>query len=488
MKKSIFNVASLILATLFTISTGNAQAKGLATKTITGNVTINGKGIANVPVTDGYNFVYTDENGGYSILSPIESTHIYISTPSEYNVTVKDGTIPQFYHALEDGKSKYDFQLSKNKNNSKHHTFVVQSDIQVTSKEDLESYQSVANDIKETLNTYKGQDVFGFDCGDIVGDSPWLYPDYIKGSTSLNLPIFRAIGNHDMNYYGRTHETSHHTFEKYFGPEHYSFNRGNAHYIVINNNFFLGRDYFYMGYVDEKTFRWMEQDLNNVPKGSLIFLFMHIPARLTAEKKNFEYNGFTIAEQTVNAEALYNFFKDYNLHIITGHMHYNLNIEINDNIMEHNTASACGTWYQIPECLDGTPRGYAVYEVNGNDVTWYYKGAGHDRNYQFHVYGLGENDEYPNDITANVWNYDSKWKVELLENGVKTADLERFTGHDPLTKVKCSDKSKIKYSWISPVPNEHMFKATPKDKNADIQVKVTDRFGNVYIQNVKNNK
>ena len=485
MKQTIFNVASILLATFLTLSAENAQAQGLMTKTITGKVSVNGKGMKNVPVTDGYNFVYTDDNGDYSILSPVESTHIYISTPADCNVAVKDGTIPQFYYALENGRTNYDFQLTKNKKKGKRHTFFVQTDAQVTSKEDLESYMEVVNDLKQTIKATKG-DYFGFDCGDIVGDSPWLYPEYIKDMTSLDMPVYRSLGNHDMDYYGRTYETSHHTFEKYFGPDHYSFNRGDAHYIVLNNNFFLGREYFYMGYVDEKTFRWLEQDMNTVPKGSLVFLIMHIPARLTPDRKPFTYNNITIAEQTVNAEAIYNFFNGYKMHIITGHTHFNLNIEVSDSIMEHNTAAACGTWYQIPECLDGTPRGYAVYEVDGNDVTWYYKGASHDRNYQFHAYGLGENDEHPNDITANVWNYDTKWKVELLENGEKTADFERYTGHDPLTKVKCSDKSKIKYSWIGPMPTEHMFRATPKDKNAKMQIRVTDRFGNVYTQDVTN--
>ncbi len=37
------------------------------------------------------------------------------------------------------------------------------------------------------------------------------------------------------------------------------FNKGNAHYIVVDNNFFIGRDYFYMGYLDEKTFAWLDQ-------------------------------------------------------------------------------------------------------------------------------------------------------------------------------------------------------------------------------------
>lgn len=485
MKLRILNVASIMLAALLLISYLPVKAQSSSNRIITGKVTDGKNAIANVAVTDGINIVKTGTDGSYTITTTADSRFVYITTPAGYNVHVENSTIPQFYQQLTNDKSNYDFVLAKNKNNDKKHTFVVHSDAQVTSIEDIEQYKTIVADCRKTLNKIKGE-VFGIDCGDIVGDSPHLYPDYINAVSALNIPMFRSIGNHDMNYYGRTHETSYKTFEGYFGPTLYSFNKGNAHYIVLNNNFFIGRDYFYMGYIDEKTFKWIEQDIASIPEGSLIFVIMHIPSQLTNEPQQFKYDYATIADQTVNARAFHNLLKDYQVHIISGHMHYNLNMEFSDNIMEHNTASACGTWWQIPECLDGTPRGYAVYEVDGNNVEWYYKGANHDRNYQMRVYGLGECEEYPNDIVANVWNYDSKWKVELLENGKKTADLTKFTGYDPYTKVLCSDRTKIKYDWIYPTQNNHMFRATPTNPKAKLQVRVTDRFGNIYLQDINN--
>lgn len=479
MKVHTLNVASAMLATLLSISSLDAQAQAI----VTGRVTDGHKGLAEVPVTDGFNITYSDKDGNYTLTTSEEARFVYITTPSGYTAPIEQNTIPKFYQPLSEGKTVYDFTLNKNKHNDKKHTFVVHSDAQVTSTDDLHQYKSVVDDCRKTIKGIKGE-VFGIDCGDIVGDTPSLYPNYIDTVSELDIAMYRAIGNHDMTYYGRSHETSTQTFENYFGPTRYSFDKGNAHYIVIDNCFFVGREYFYMGYVDEKTFKWLEQDLARVSKGSLVFLIMHIPSQLTEKPQQFKYDYFTIADQTVNAQALHHFLKDYNVHIISGHMHYNLNMVFNDNIMEHNTAAACGTWWQIPECLDGTPRGYAVYEVDGNNVEWYYKGAGHDRDYQLRVYGIGECEEYPADVVANVWNYDSKWTVELIEDGVKTATMEKFSGYDPYTKVLCSDRSKIKYDWIYPTQNEHMFRATPRNANAKLQVKVTDRFGNIYIQDV----
>lgn len=473
-RKIIYVIFSLLCSTI------SIQAQECIIK---GKVTSSGIGVKNVVVTDGVTCVLTDESGQYIIPSMKQEGFVSISTPAGYTTEVKDVTIPQFYKKIEQGITSYDFEIIKNPIDDKKHVFFVHTDVQVTEKHDLtESYQKIIDDCNLLRKQYKGIHQFGIDCGDVVGDTPALYPTYIETVKSLDIPIYRAIGNHDMDYYGRTHETSDLTFSSYFGPTHYSFNKGNAHYIVINNNFFIGRDYFYMGYIDEKTFAWLEQDLSHVEKGSLIFLIMHIPARLKDKQSPFQYSYGGIADQTVNVGSLFEMLKPYNTHIITGHMHYNLNISHAPNILEHNTASICGTWWRGEICLDGTPQGYGVYEVDGKDVKWYYKGSGYPKEHQMRVYPIGTSTEHPECIIANVWNWDKEWKVEWLENGKPMGKMEQYTGNDPEAEKLCADKEKIKYDWISVMPNEHMFKAIPKNKNAKIEVRVTDRFGKVYTQ------
>ena len=451
---------------------------------IQGRVTCAGKAVAGVVVTNGIHCTRTDQSGYYQLSWSEGSKYVYISTPSGY-LTDRDTTIPRYYEELEQGKTKgYNFILKKNPKGDDKHVFFVQADIQVTSEKDLDTYNSVVTDCKQLIKENADKDIFGVDCGDIVGDSPLLYPSYIKKASPIDVPIYRVIGNHDMDYYGRSFETSYHTFEHYFGPQHYSFNKGKAHYVVIDNNYYIGREFYYLGYVDEKTFRWMEEDLKYTPKGSLVFVIMHMPTRLTEKELTFKYDYNMIADQTVNAEALHKFFKDYDTHFITGHMHYNLNICFSDSMMEHNVAAVCGTWWQSDICLDGTPRGYGVFEVDGSNVKWYYKSSGYSKDYQMRVYPVGASKEQPNDIIANVWNYDKKWKVEWIENGKVMGEMTHFTGYDPSAEAFCSDTTKVKYDWISPTPTEHLFKATPRDANATIQVKVTDRFGHVYIKRI----
>lgn len=450
---------------------------------ISGKVSSKGVGLANVMVSDGYSCVLTSKDGQFLIHKNPKAKFVYITTPAGY-LTEIDNTIPLFYKTIEDGNDVYDFNLIKNPKSDLKHTLYIQTDVQVADADELGKYKVIVADAKEYLEKYSKNDLFGIDCGDIVGDKPELYPGYMSEVSVLDIPLYRAMGNHDMTYYGRSFETSTKRFEGMFGPTYYSFNKGKVHYIVVNNNFYIGREYFYMGYLDETTLNWIEQDLKNVPEGSLVIMAMHIPTRRTPNQLSFEYNSKQIGGQTINTSALFSMLEKYNTHFITGHTHTNDNVIFSPTMMEHNTGAACGTWWQLDGCVDGTPSGYAIYEIDGNNIKWHFKGAGHPAEYQFRAYGFNSVKEFPNDIIANVWNYDPLWKVEWLEDGKIMGEMTQFTGLDPYVGEKCKDTSKMKYSWISPGPTSHLFRATPQNSAAKLEIKVTDRFGKVYSKTI----
>lgn len=464
-----------------------AETRYAPTKDVCGRVTCEGKGVEGVVVTDGTDCVQTDAQGAYRLEAKRGVRWVYLTLPAGYLAPCSDKTLPRFYQRVDADAPdrKYDFELMKNPLNDARHLFTVQADVQVTSKKEVRGYGKYLEDMTAFLSPYRGkQDIFGIDCGDIVGDSPQLFPAYIQTVGKLDIPIFRAIGNHDMTYGGRTFEYSFQTFENYFGPTYYSFNKGKAHYIVLNNNFYVNRDYQYIGYIDERTFAWMEQDLKFVPQGNLVFVIAHIPTSLTPKLK---WNAL-IQDETSNASGLYELLKGYHAHIISGHTHFNLNVCFNDKLMEHNTAAVCGIWWKADICMDGTPVGYGIYEVDGTDVKWKYKSAGYSEDYQFRTYPTGSSDEYPTDIIANVWNWDPLWKVEWYEDDKRMGEMIRFNGYDPEAKAICADKKRVEYDWISPVKTEHLFRATPKNAEARIEIRVTDRFGKTYKQPVRTGK
>jgi hypothetical protein len=202
------------------------------------------------------------------------------------------------------------------------------------------------------------------------------------------------------------------------------------------------------------------------------------------KKHSAPLEGYEISSGAL--EKIPEILKDYKrCHIISGHMHFNLNLEHAEGPMEHNTGAVCGTWWRGDVCLDGTPMGYGVYEVDGTDVSWYYKSSGYDKEYQLRAYKPGSKADQPAAVVANVWNWDSKWSVELYEDGVKTADMTQFEGYDRAAYELCSDKEKVVYSWISPIATTHLFSAEPKNPDAKLEVRATDRFGRTFTATVE---
>lgn len=68
-------------------------------------------------------------------------------------------------------------------------------------------------------------------------------------------------------------------------------------------------------------------------------------------------------------QELFDCFEGFSdVHFLTGHTHYNANME-RGAIFEHNVAAVCETWWWagklsgVGVCKDGSPAGYAVYEA-----------------------------------------------------------------------------------------------------------------------------
>lgn len=163
----------------------------------------------------------------------------------------------------------------------------------------------------------------------------------------------------------------------------------------------------------------------------------------------------------------------------------NGNVVFNDRLMEHNTAAVCAGFWKSMLCSDGTPQGFGLYEVDGNQVKWHYKAVDYPLEYQFQAYAPGSSKEFPEEVLANVWNWDEQWKVEWFENGTCMGEMTRCKGLDPAAVGAFSDREKMGALWVNAFPPNHLFKAVPKDKKARIEVLVTDRFGTVYKQLVK---
>jgi hypothetical protein len=462
-------------------------SNGFTNVNIRGKVSSSGKGLAKVAVSDGYHVVFTEKDGSYAFASHHNADHVFLSIPSGYEVPHEKG-IARFYEKIDKNAQQQwiDFNLNALPQNDDRHAFIVWGDTQIQGKGEAKQLLTISSpDTKATIASLGNQPVMGIAVGDLVFDHFELFPDYKQAVEIAGVPFYQLIGNHDQDYTARTDDGSQATFKQNFGPTYYSFNRGKIHYIVLDNVFFIGLAHQYIGYLNEVQFSWLEKDLQNVPKGSTLVVCLHIPVYNKIADTITNPKEQSLGAMTSNREALFSMLKDYKVHFMTGHTHFNENWE-KDNMMEHNHGTVCGAWWSGPICGDGTPSGYGVYQVNGNDISWYYKSTGFDKNHQLTIHAKGSISEKPTEVVANVWNWDPKWKVEWLEDGQPKGEMTQYVGLDPQA-VELYQGAEIPkhHKWVEPVPTDHLFLATPSASAKEITVKATDRFGNVYKQSRK---
>lgn len=484
MKKYLSTIA-LVCLCLVSCGVGKQQNDVQDESIISGYVRDDaGKAVQNVVVSDGVSVTLTDAKGYYEMpYDRASGRFVFVSTPSGYRNSSFRGE-HCYYQDLTADKKTYDFTVVKNTLDDNIHHPVVFADPQISDTLDLVPFAQRVEDMKEHVAGFKDKEyTFGICLGDIVGWQHPLYPRISGKLDEVGIDIRYVMGNHDMTNYGRSFETSFTEYEKFYGPAYYSFNVGKVHYVVLDDNFYVGRDYFYIGYIDEVQLAWLEKDLAYVPKDHKLVLCMHIPTTQGKEDRDrFRYD--IIGDNLCNKPAFYRMISGWDALILSGHMHTNSNFVIGgprgeESLMEHNIGGFCGTWWCGSVCVDGCPPGYKVYSFRGNEVQWYYKGCGYGPDYQAKLYL--DHADYPDLAVVHVWDVDPAWKVEYWEDGKKICDMERFSGKDPVAKAEFADPSQHKIPWVCCFPTSNMFKAPYNPDANKHSVKITDRFGRIYI-------
>ncbi|MBE6198076.1 MAG: hypothetical protein E7141_05285 [Rikenellaceae bacterium] len=507
-----------------------------------------GKPISGVAVSDGFSVVSTDKDGMFTLRPHPDSWYIYYSVPADCEVVRNNGSPRYFILRTKDVK-EYNFELRKMAN-GKEEKFALFAlgDPQVSSSTALKRFTKEAVPAIKEHATSIGIPCYGITLGDIVSTSdknntiPYMEDMHEAMQYSKSgMPIFQVMGNHDNTHYNAENilepdESSstfeikaQRAFESKFGPVNFSFNRGDVHIVGMRDIVYQHNDTsaaYTTGFLPEQ-YEWLKQDLALVPKDKMVVLCVHIPL----------YNSRSVSTHYVKqVHQLLKEFKE--AHIISGHTHLQRNYEPTKDyptIYEHNMGTVCGTWWKSNLCGCGTPNGYGVFiGENGSFTNWYYMGYNegmNSRDYQMRLYRGNaitgaEKDDNTNGkegyyafnyddsvILANVFNADSKWKIEVYEDGEYTGDMTLIKTHTPkfnsiigdgsfndpyraeegvassldmwtagfhlgvLDRYDKSDKAPSNGSWTT---CSHMYKYTLKNKDAKVKVVVIDRFGNRY--------
>ena len=522
--------------------------------------------IKGVAVSDGFQVVQTDEFGFYSMEPNEDSWYIFYTTPSEYKITVGGNGLPKFFTRRTANTREYSFSLRKLEGGAEEKfALFTLADPQVSSNTKLSRFKNEAVPaIKQHVQSMNCN-CYGITLGDIISNSSGSNTEafrdemrYAMQYKYIGLPVFQVMGNHDANYYDEvvpvesdaTSSTynlrAQRLFENTYGPINYSFNRGNVHIIGMRDIVYNSKTSManYTGGFLDSQYEWLKQDLALVPKTMTVVLCVHIPLH--------NYRIISAVNHIGEVHQLLNEFQE--AHVISGHTHYNLNKEPSSafpKVYEHNVGTVCGTWWASNLCGDGTPNGYGVFIGEGDGFSeWYYMGYNegmNDRKYQMRLYrgnaitGAKTDDNkngvegyyafnFGEDvILANVFNADSKWKIEVYEDGEYSGEMKKisdtsatykselvgtYSFEDPrriksgveaandmwvvgfhmgvldrYTKDKAKDEdaegdeevvTSGKPSNGSWTANTHMYKYKLKNKDAKVKVVAIDRFGNRY--------
>lgn len=513
--KRLFKYGLLFVLLLSGIS--NLQAKPRTT--ITGRVACNNQAIAGVVISDGYKVVTTDSDGNYTLKSALPYGYIFLSMPSGYEVPTT-GLLPQFFAYVNDNSkaASVNFELSK-VDNSKCR-LVIYNDIHLTNDYTTHDLDQCRNgfipEVMETIAGFGDEKIYGITLGDMTTDSRWYrqnfaLPEYLAEVAPLNIPVFHSMGNHDndMRAGGGDHNSAS-TYRRVIGPNFYSFNLGAFHIVVLDDIVYdnplnekgnVASVTDYHTYIDDDQLVWLERDLATIKHSTPLIVCTHAPFfRIENVLKGEDVlkDGFSKDNPVY---VVTDILKDFeSVYILSGHTHQNYFVQGLPNILEHNNiAVAASSWKTDPICginfsRDGTPGGYSVYTIDGNNLLWYYQPVGYVKEEcQFRSYDLnmvpmefGDKSQQ-NLVWINVFNYDPQWIVEVTENG-RQLPVERIWVKDPLYAMAVKGSNLMNSSAFKPIANSHMLRVQTSSPNTTLMIKVTDRFGNCYTETMERPK
>ena len=467
--------------------------------------TTSGEAVAGAVISDGASCVQTDAEGYYKMKSNLASARfVTISVPGDCKLPFRNSIPQNFRRIPRHAKAvSANFVLEKREKSVDKYTVVMIGDPQIKGvKVDSAAYKLknvIYPDIvalKRSKASNEGE-FFAINLGDLVFNDMTKLDDYVDVIADSNVPMIHVMGNHDYDqttFYESKLGTMH--FEEYLTPSYYSFNVGKVHYVMVNDISFARKSFKerYRTGLEFWQYKWLERDLSFVPKDHTIVicghaqLFRTYGAKDAENKRSLSYARYS--------KLLSQYAKVYSW---SGHYHYNFGYDYSESNLEHlkNITSICvartcgGLHCNRDLNNDGTPNGYMVMEVDGDNFEWYYKSIGHDRNYQMHVYEPSRTGgEF---VKATIWNWSKNyWTTpEWWENGVKVCDMVCKPQSD-IAFLEDHEKQgphilggKDKSDKARPYKAHGMFYVKPSEGARSGEVRVTDNFGRTYIEKVE---
>ncbi|WP_255417170.1 calcineurin-like phosphoesterase family protein [Proteiniphilum sp. X52] len=502
-----------------------------------------GAGVGNVVVSDGVEVTVTNGDGIYQLKSAKQQGHVFISIPGGYEVP-SSGVLPQFFYKLKGAPNvveRVDFTLRKVNNQDSYKVFML-GDMHLANRtDDARQFTEFTTDLTAYMDRHRGEKMYAIALGDMTWDLYWYsnnysFPQYLNDVNSQlkDLQIFHVMGNHDNDFQGTSDFTAEIKYRDQIAPTYYSFNIGKVHYVVMDNidcsEYDGTTSRKYKKIISEEQLKWLEKDLSYVEKSTPIVVAMHAQVFYPIA------GGFKYDYDVINTEKLFDALAGYEAHFVTGHTHMTFNVRPGDaivgdrNFYEHNTGAVCASWWWsghltpgVHVSLDGTPGGYAVWNVSGTNLKWKYKATGWPEDYQFRSYDLNNVrfsmadvplmpsnvpdatrrvyeqyvDAYPannsNEVLINIWNWNRNWILTVVDQDGNNLVPQEVWAYDPLHIAALSVK-RFNQPNLTSTPSfvtqkfTHFFKVKANDADTDLVITVQDEFGNRWTENMERPK
>ena len=498
--------------------------------TIKGLVLCEGKGVAGVSVSDGDLVTQTDEKGQFYLASAKRWGYVFVSVPGGYKVPC-DGAYPQFWQKTGGAAGEVEaFAFTLEKETQSRFKLVASADLHLADRYDSQDLRTYRQDYLPKLETLAaGEDpVYAVVLGDMTWDIFWDQydlPRYAREHKTLPVTTWHTIGNHDYDMSFTDDFKAEQAYISALGPVYYSFNLGNAHFVVLDDivyrNENKSRNHY--TYVDESQLAWLEKDLSYVSKETPVFVCMHC---------NLYHAGGISKNGTISYETAFNpagkvagFTKALQrfdtVHLLTGDTHINMTVPPEKmpagatNIYQHNIAAVCASWWWTTYesgnsiCKDGSEGGFKVFEFDGDRISWYYQPLRKSAGKQFRTYDMNEVKTYFSTSTAastflnrypsresyrswgsnlvliNIWAWDPRWSVSVTENGVELP-LEFIQVEDPLHTLSYDIPRTVKNGELTSsfrtTATHHMVRVKANSASSTLVITIKDSFGRVYTE------